>query len=121
MHHDAIETLQTVHPRHVDIEQDQAAFARDPTVAQHRERLDGTGYPSQLRGDQIPVAARMMAIADIYDALTAKDRPYKKAIPVEKALAILSDDVQRGQLDRNLFDIFCAARVWTLAQKSERK
>ncbi len=83
----------------------------------HHEKLDGTGYPNQLRGDQIPVAARMMAIADIYDALTAKDRPYKKAMPAEKALAILGDDVARGQLDRPLFEIFCAARVWAPKRK----
>jgi HD-GYP domain-containing protein (c-di-GMP phosphodiesterase class II) len=59
----------------------------------------------------------MMAIADIYDALTAKDRPYKKAMPAEKALAILGDDVARGQLDRPLFEIFCAARVWAPKRK----
>ncbi|HWO24595.1 MAG TPA: HD domain-containing phosphohydrolase [Kofleriaceae bacterium] len=87
----------------------------------HHEKLDGTGYPSQLRGDEIPVAARMMAIADIYDALTAKDRPYKKAIPPEKALSILEEDVRRGQLDRNLFDIFLGARVWSLVQRGDRK
>jgi HD-GYP domain-containing protein (c-di-GMP phosphodiesterase class II) len=86
----------------------------------HHEKMDGTGYPNQLRGDQIPVAARMMAIADIYDALTAKDRPYKKAMPPEKALAILHDDVTRGQLDRNLFDIFCAARVWSVTQRDRK-
>jgi len=86
----------------------------------HHEKLDGTGYPRQLRGDQIPVAARMMAIADIYDALTAKDRPYKKAIPPEKALAILGEDVARGQLDRNLYEIFCAARVYAVTQRAER-
>ncbi len=62
----------------------------------------------------------MMAIADIYDALTASDRPYKKAIPPEKALEILNDDVTRGQLDRNLFDIFCASRVWAVTAR-ERK
>jgi HD-GYP domain-containing protein (c-di-GMP phosphodiesterase class II) len=84
----------------------------------HHEKLDGTGYPNRLRGDQIPVAARMMAITDIYDALTAKDRPYKKAMPPEKALAILDDDVTRGQLDRNLFEIFRGARVWTVLQRS---
>jgi HD-GYP domain-containing protein (c-di-GMP phosphodiesterase class II) len=83
----------------------------------HHEKMDGTGYPNRLRGDQIPVAARMMAIADIYDALTAKDRPYKKAMPPEKALAILDDDVSRGQLDRNLFEIFRGARVWTVLQR----
>jgi HD-GYP domain-containing protein (c-di-GMP phosphodiesterase class II) len=87
----------------------------------HHEKIDGTGYPNRLRGEQIPVAARMMAIADIYDALTASDRPYKKAIPAEKALSILEGDVKRGQIDRNLFDIFVGARVWSLVQKSDRK
>ena len=80
----------------------------------HHEKLDGSGYPRALRGDQIPVPARMMAIADIYDALTAKDRPYKKAMPVDKALDILAGDVKRGQLDQDLFDIFVTQRVWSL-------
>lgn len=78
----------------------------------HHEKLDGTGYPRQLRGDQIPIPARMMAISDIYDALTASDRPYKKAMPPEKALDILSGDVKRGQLDAELFDVFVQARVY---------
>jgi len=85
-----------------------------PEIASsHHEKLDGTGYPNALRGDQIPMPARMMAISDIYDALTASDRPYKKAIPTEKALDILSTDVKRGQLDSDLFEVFLAARVWT--------
>jgi HD-GYP domain-containing protein (c-di-GMP phosphodiesterase class II) len=79
----------------------------------HHEKLDGTGYPNRLRGDQIPVPARMMAISDIYDALTASDRPYKKAMPIEKALDILASDVKRGQLDADLFEVFVGARVWT--------
>jgi HD-GYP domain-containing protein (c-di-GMP phosphodiesterase class II) len=78
----------------------------------HHEKLDGTGYPHKLRGPQIPIPARMMAISDIYDALTASDRPYKKAMPTERALDILSNDVKRGQLDVDLFDVFVAARVW---------
>jgi HD-GYP domain-containing protein (c-di-GMP phosphodiesterase class II) len=85
-----------------------------PDIAgSHHEKLDGTGYPNALRGQQIPIPARMMAISDIYDALTASDRPYKKAMPMEKALDILSSDVKRGQLDSQLFDVFVAARVWT--------
>jgi HD-GYP domain-containing protein (c-di-GMP phosphodiesterase class II) len=85
-----------------------------PDIAgSHHEKLDGTGYPNALRGDQIPIPARMMAISDIYDALTASDRPYKRAMPIEKALDILSTDVKRGQLDADLFDVFLAARVWT--------
>jgi HD-GYP domain-containing protein (c-di-GMP phosphodiesterase class II) len=85
-----------------------------PDIAgSHHEKLDGTGYPHALRGPQIPIPARMMAISDIYDALTASDRPYKKAMPIEKALDILSADVKRGQLDSDLFDVFVSAQVWT--------
>ncbi|HEY0190423.1 MAG TPA: HD domain-containing phosphohydrolase, partial [Kofleriaceae bacterium] len=79
----------------------------------HHEKLDGTGYPNALRGEQIPVPARMMAIADIYDALTASDRPYKRAMSTERALEILASDVKRGQLDNDLFDVFVGAQVWT--------
>jgi HD-GYP domain-containing protein (c-di-GMP phosphodiesterase class II) len=86
----------------------------------HHEKLDGTGYPKQLRGDAIPIPARMMAIADIYDALTAKDRPYKRAMPAEKALDILSSDVKRGQLDAELFEVFCGSRVWVLTQRDAK-
>ena len=78
----------------------------------HHEKLDGSGYPKQLRGDQIPVPARMMAIADIYDALTASDRPYKKAMPAEKALDIVGSEVKRGQLDQELFEVFVQSRVY---------
>jgi len=89
-----------------------------PDIARsHHEKLDGTGYPNALRGDQIPIPARMMAISDIYDALTASDRPYKKAMPMQKALDILSADVKRGQLDADLFDVFVAAQVWTLPSR----
>ncbi len=92
-----------------------------PEIAHaHHEKLDGTGYPKQLRGEAIPPAARMMAITDIYDALTAKDRPYKKAIPPEKALDILASDVKRGQLDSELFDIFIGSRVWALTSRDDK-
>src|ERR1044071_1771115 len=86
-----------------------------PDIARwHHEKLDGTGYPNSLRGEQIPIPSRMMAISDIYDALTASDRPYKRAMPTEKALDILAADVKRGQLDAHLFNVFVEARVWTL-------
>ncbi|MBK7072331.1 MAG: GAF domain-containing protein [Myxococcales bacterium] len=88
-------------------------FRQVPDIAgAHHEKLDGTGYPNQLRGDEIPVPARMMTIADIFDALTAKDRPYKRAMPVERALDILATDVKKGLLDDELFDVFVGARVW---------
>ncbi|HEX4421201.1 MAG TPA: HD domain-containing phosphohydrolase [Kofleriaceae bacterium] len=89
-----------------------------PDIAgSHHEKLDGTGYPNALRGAQIPIPARMMAISDIYDALTASDRPYKKAMPAEKALDILASDVKRGQLDDDLFSVFVAAQVWTKSSR----
>jgi len=91
------------------------AFRRVPEIAgAHHEKLDGSGYPNGLEGDEIPVPARMMTISDIYDALTASDRPYKKAIPSEKALDILSSEVKRGFLDRELFEIFLGAKVYQI-------
>jgi HD-GYP domain-containing protein (c-di-GMP phosphodiesterase class II) len=77
----------------------------------HHERLDGSGYPRNLKGKNIPVQAKMMAITDIFDALVAQDRPYKKAIPYERALNILEAEVKHGKLDGDLFKIFVEARV----------
>jgi HD-GYP domain-containing protein (c-di-GMP phosphodiesterase class II) len=92
-----------------------------PDIAHaHHEKLDGTGYPKKLTKDEIPLGARMMAIADIYDALTASDRPYKKAMPVERALDILASDVKRGQLDTELYEVFVGARVWALTSRDDR-
>ncbi|MFW6369398.1 MAG: HD domain-containing phosphohydrolase [Myxococcota bacterium] len=80
---------------------------RVPQVAYaHHEKLDGGGYPRGLPEEQIPLGARMMAIADIYDALAARDRPYKKAVPHEKALDILRSEAERGFLDRELLRLF---------------
>jgi hypothetical protein len=80
----------------------------------HHEKLDGTGYPRGLHAEAISAPTRMMTISDIYDALTAKDRPYKPAVPVPKALDILVDEVKRGKLDPELFRIFVDAKVWQL-------
>src|SRR5258705_1155388 len=78
----------------------------------HHEKLDGTGYPRGLKGEQIPLQARMMTIADIFDALTAQDRPYKRAVPAQKALDILHDEAGQGKLDRDLLDLFVAQRIY---------
>ena len=89
------------------------AFRRVPFIAgAHHERLNGTGYPNRLRAEEIPVQSKMMSVSDIYDALTASDRPYKKAIPVEKALDILHFGVKDEHLDADLVRIFREARVW---------
>lgn len=79
----------------------------------HHEKLDGTGYPQHISGDAIPIQTRMMTISDIYDALTAQDRPYKPAVAPERALDILTKEfVDRGQLDTELFRLFIEAKVF---------
>lgn len=84
-----------------------------PVLARsHHEKLDGTGYPRQFRADDIPPQTRMMTIADIYDALTAKDRPYKPAIKTERALTILEEEAGAGKIDRALLDLFIEAKVF---------
>ncbi|MEO7109155.1 MAG: HD domain-containing phosphohydrolase, partial [Polyangiaceae bacterium] len=89
------------------------ALKRVPQIAgAHHERLNGSGYPNRLRSDEIPVQSKMMSIADIYDALTASDRPYKKAVPIEKALDILGFEVKDGHIDAELVRIFREARIW---------
>jgi HD-GYP domain-containing protein (c-di-GMP phosphodiesterase class II) len=78
----------------------------------HHEKLDGSGYPVGLRAVAIPPQTRMMTISDIYDALTAKDRPYKPAVPTAKAIEILEEDAGKGRIDRNLLDLFIEAKVF---------
>jgi len=78
----------------------------------HHERMTGTGYPRKLGGDAIPVQSRAMAIADVFDALTARDRPYKGAVPLEKSLDILGEEARHGHLDQPLLDLFIEAKVF---------
>ena len=78
----------------------------------HHEKLDGSGYPRGLTGEQIPLQARMMTISDIYDALTAQDRPYKRAVSNTVALDILHDEAGQGKLDNDLLDIFVAKKIF---------
>jgi HD-GYP domain-containing protein (c-di-GMP phosphodiesterase class II) len=79
----------------------------------HHEHLDGTGYPRGLKGTEIAPQVRMLTIADVYDALTAKDRPYKAAMPVERALDILVKEfAQRGKVDADLLDLFIERKVY---------
>ena len=93
-------------------------FARVPEIAfAHHEKLDGTGYPRRLKAADIPLQSRMMTISDIFDALVAWDRPYKKAVPVEKALAILDDEARQGKLDTELLQVFIEAKVFELTAR----
>ncbi len=84
-----------------------------PEIARlHHEKLDGTGYPSGARAEQIPIQTRMMTIADVFDALTSTDRPYMKAIPSDAALEILRREAARGALDAELVQIFVQEAVY---------
>ena len=86
---------------------------RIPAIAVgHHEKLNGTGYPHKLTASEIPLQTRMMTISDIFDALAAVDRPYKKAVAIERALDILKDAVTDGEIDGVLFDLFVQARVF---------
>ena len=78
----------------------------------HHEKLDGRGYPRGVTGEAIPLQTRMMTISDIYDALTAADRPYKAAVAPAPALDIMQTEVKAGQLDGPLFELFVEAKVF---------
>jgi len=78
----------------------------------HHERMDGRGYPKGLTRDEMSVQARVMGIADVFEALTAGDRPYKKAYTLSQALTILGKMKLEGHIDPDLFDVFVREGVW---------
>ena len=87
-----------------------------PIIARsHHERSDGSGYPQGLRAQEIPLGARLMAISDVYDALTASDRPYKRAMTPQRALQILEIEAEHGKLDPDALAIFKQHEIWKLA------
>jgi HD-GYP domain-containing protein (c-di-GMP phosphodiesterase class II) len=89
--------------------------ARVPHIAAcHHEKPNGTGYPWGFRAADIPLGGKILAIVDIFEALTAKDRPYKPAIPIEKALKILDDEEARGGIDSKLYGLFKDKRIFKL-------
>jgi putative two-component system response regulator len=77
-----------------------------PLIRWHHERLDGTGYPDGLIGHNIPLLARILAVADVYDAMASR-RPYRPAIPHERCLEMLRNNAAGGGLDPELVDVFC--------------
>jgi putative two-component system response regulator len=76
-----------------------------PIIRNHHEKWDGTGYPDGLRGEEIPLLARILQVVDIYDALTSA-RPYKRALTPEEALMIMREEVERGWRDPVLTKLF---------------
>jgi HD-GYP domain-containing protein (c-di-GMP phosphodiesterase class II) len=91
-------------------------LAAIPEIAgAHHEKLDGSGYPQGRTQADIPFASQLMTVADIYDALTASDRPYRKSLPSERALKVLEDEAKYGKLDAGLVRIFIDAKVYDMA------
>ena len=76
-----------------------------PIIRHHHEKLDGTGYPDGLKGEEIPITARILQIVDVYDALTTA-RPYKRALSSVEALEIMAQEVRQGWWDVNVFSEF---------------
>lgn len=90
-------------------------LARVPEYAYgHHEKLNGSGYPRRLYSGKIAVQTRMMTVADIFDALAAADRPYKKAVPLDRAFDILKMEVKDGNVDGELLDLFIKAKVFKI-------
>lgn len=89
-----------------------------PEIARaHHEKLNGRGYPNGLTASDIPVQAKMMTVCDIFDALSASDRPYKRAVPTDRALEILKLCVRDEEIDAELFRLFLEAQVFQLVAK----
>ncbi|CAK0760040.1 HD-GYP domain-containing protein [Gammaproteobacteria bacterium] len=90
-----------------------------PEIARaHHEKLDGTGYPFHLSAAEISIQSRMIAISDIFDALSSSDRPYKRALSAEKSLDIIQSEVKRNLLDEELYRIFLSREIWKLTSPS---
>ncbi|MCL2706135.1 MAG: GAF domain-containing protein [Spirochaetaceae bacterium] len=93
-----------------------------PEVAKwHHETLDGSGYPDGKHKEELPLESRLMAIADIFDALTASDRPYKKSLTVEQALKIIGEEAKKGKLDSELVDLFIKKEIYKAAELQDSK
>ena len=75
-------------------------------VYKHHEKLDGSGYPQKLKSKDIPLQARIITVVDIYDALTASDRPYKSALSHEKAVSILKEEAENDKIDMDILNVF---------------
>ena len=81
-------------------------------ASEHHECLDGSGYPNGLAGKEVPWEARLLSVVDIFDALTADDRPYKPPMPPEKAFMILNDMAEHGKLDKEIVQSFYESNAW---------
>ena len=78
----------------------------------HHEKMDGSGFPKGLTRQEMSIPARIMAIADIFEALTSQDRPYKQPMKLSQALAIMKDWKDKSHIDPDLYSVFLQQRVW---------
>ena len=91
-----------------------------PWASQHHELLNGSGYPRGLKGDEICYEVRLLTILDVFEAMTAHDRPYKKAMPAEHAFKILHQMAEQGQIDEGLLNLFEQSKAWiSLSENGE--
>jgi putative two-component system response regulator len=91
-----------------------------PIIRSHHEKLDGSGYPDGLKGEAIPMSARVLQIVDIYDALTT-NRPYKPAMSMVRALEIMQEEVNRGWRDPQIFAEFRQMLLEEIATEEKRE
>ncbi len=98
-------------------------YQQIPEIARkHHEKLDGSGYPDRIQGkDRIPIQSRIMTIADIYDALAAADRPYKKAMELKRVFAILREEAALNKLDGELLELFISEKAYTAGKVESRQ
>lgn len=88
-------------------------LSRVPEIAYaHHEKLNGRGYPNHIIAEEIPLESQIMSVADIFDALTAQDRPYKPAVPLQKALEILHINAKNNDINKDLVDLFESQKVY---------
>jgi len=80
----------------------------------HHEKLDGSGYPFGLKSEEIHIFGKVMAVADIFDALTAKDRPYKRAVPIDIALKIIKEEADKEKLDKKIVEFFITKKIYNM-------
>ena len=93
-----------------------------PWASQHHELLDGSGYPKGLKNDEICREVRLLTMLDVFEAMTANDRPYKQPMPAEHAFQILHQMAEQGQIDVDLLNLFEQSKAWlTDDQSSESR
>ncbi|OHD20052.1 MAG: hypothetical protein A2Y34_08080 [Spirochaetes bacterium GWC1_27_15] len=92
-----------------------------PLIARyHHEKLDGSGYPLGIKGNDIPIESQIMCIADIFDALISSDRPYKSRMSLEKAIGILEDEADTGKINKDILDLILQNEIYKLIIEEDR-